>query len=59
MTCPDCGVDLYFSGHDHEECPGQGKGCQDCGWGCDLDFAPAGGGFCAALDEDDDTEGLG
>ena len=35
--CPDCGEPLYDSGCDAPGC--LGRGCQGCGWGCDLDFA--------------------
>lgn len=57
MNCPLCGEPTYSSGHAHEDCPGRGESCQDCGWGCDLDFVDD--GECARLDEDeisDDTE---
>lgn len=54
MTCPSCGEPLYDSGHAHDDCPGSGQGCQECGWGCDLDFADDGG--CAQLDEQNDDE---
>ncbi|MDT0381397.1 DUF6011 domain-containing protein [Streptomyces sp. DSM 42041] len=38
--CPDCGEPAYFSGCDADGC--NGYGCQDCGSGCDLDFADDG-----------------
>jgi hypothetical protein len=49
MTCPVCVSDLYNSGHSDPGCPGDGMGCQECGWGCDLDFSED--GTCAAMQE--------
>lgn len=50
--CPDCEQPAYFSGCDANGCTGWG--CQDCGTGCDLDFADADdGGRCATAEDDD------
>jgi hypothetical protein len=57
MNCPLCGDPTYFSGHAHDDCPGNGEACQDCGWGCDLDFIND--GQCAqleALETDDEDD---
>ena len=58
--CPDCGTPLYDGGCD---APGHiGRGCPDCGWGCDLDLALADESRCAveraAEDPDERAERL-
>ncbi len=52
--CPDCDQPLYHSSCTAGGC--NGLACEDCGTGCDLDFAPEGEGRCAAAlaDEDED-----
>jgi len=52
--CPDCDADLYDSGCDAPSCPG--RGCQECGWGCDLDFAGGDGRCAQALADEDDGD---
>lgn len=50
----ECEADIYFSGHGHDECPGLGDACVDCGDGCDLDFVDD--GYCASLEEEEDED---
>lgn len=50
--CPHCEEALYHSGCDAPGC--NGLACQDCGTGCDLDFAPEDDSRCAAAIADED-----
>jgi hypothetical protein len=51
--CPDCDAPLYGSSCDAPDCPA--RGCTECGWGCDLDFAGDDGNCAQAMaDEDPD-----
>ncbi len=50
--CPECGESLYDSACDTPGCTGQD--CQDCGWGCDLDFAPDDVSRCAQASAQED-----
>jgi hypothetical protein len=54
--CGGCGEPLYDSGCAAPGC--NGRACQDCGTGCDLDFVDAdeGGRCAAAIAEEDEDE---
>lgn len=47
-----CGSPLYESGCTAPGC--SGRGCQECGTGCDLDFVDDGRCATALAEEDDD-----
>lgn len=53
--CPECGESLYDSGCGAPGCTG--RGCQDCRWGCDLDFVPEDESRCAQASAQETPEG--
>lgn len=38
MDCPECGTPLYETTCPNPNC--DGRGCQNCGYGCNADFLP-------------------